>query len=300
MKNENNHHINLLTDFGFKRFFGTEPYKNNLLHFLNTFLGPYIGPITDITYRPTEQLGFLPTEKRVVLDVLCTTQDGDHVIVEMQKTSQEFLKNRIVAYSSRLISNSLKVGDRKYNFPPVISVLLADFSIPELKDREDYMQHVTLKDEQNNIFSDKMSFLLIDLSKFAAQKQFDQLTDDRARWCYSIQNMNRMGEDEIPKRFGIFHKLYEDCRLTKLNTMEKQEYEKSVLEYEDVKDAMDYHHRLGIDEGYQRGLEEGRAEGRAVLIEAAHKLLELGVSISDVSKATGLNEEQVRELKNKY
>ena len=36
--------------------------------------------------------------------------------------------------------------------------------------------------------------------------------------------------------------------------MEKQEYEKSVLEYEDVKDAMDYHHRLGIEEGFQKGL----------------------------------------------
>ncbi len=144
MKNEQNHHINLLTDFGFKRFFGTEQYKNNLLHFLNTFLGPYIGTITDITYRPTEQLGFLPTEKRVVLDVLCTTQNDDQVIVEMQKTSQEFLKNRIVAYSSRLISNSLKVGDRKYNFPPVISVLLADFSIPELVNREEFMQRVIL------------------------------------------------------------------------------------------------------------------------------------------------------------
>lgn len=71
--------------------------------------------------------------------------------------------------------------------------------------------------------------------------QFDQLLDDRERWCYSIHNMNKMGEGEIPKRYGIFHKLYEDCRLTKLSTMEKQEYEKSVLEYEDVKDAMDSH-----------------------------------------------------------
>jgi len=138
MKNEQNHHINLLTDFGFKRFFGTEPYKNNLIHFLNTFIGPYIGTITDITYRPTEQLGFLPT----------------------------------------------------------------------------------------NIFSDKMSFVLIDLSKFAAQMQFDQLLDDRERWCYSIHNMNKMAEGDIPKRYSIFHKLYEDCRLTKLSTMEKQEYEK--------------------------------------------------------------------------
>ena len=146
-------------------------------------------------------------------------------------------------------------------------------------------------------FSDKMSFVLIDLSKFAAQMQFDQLLDDRERWCYSIHNMNKMAEGEIPKKFGIFHQLYEDCRLTKLSTMEKQEYEKSVLEYEDVKDAMDYHHRLGVEEGFQKGLEEGREEGREALLIAARKLLELGVSVSDVAAATGLSEQQVQELK---
>ena len=30
--------INHLTDFGFKRFFGTEAYKKNLILFLNAFL----------------------------------------------------------------------------------------------------------------------------------------------------------------------------------------------------------------------------------------------------------------------
>ena len=123
-------------------------------------------------------------------------------------------------------------------------------------------------------------------------------------------NMNKMAEGDIPKRYSIFHKLYEDCRLTKLSTMEKQEYEKSVLEYEDVKDAMDYHHRLGIEEGFQKGLEEGmekglekgkeegRAEGREeALLKAARKLLELGISVLDIVKATGLREEQVKKLK---
>ena len=135
--------------------------------------------------------------------------------------------------------------------------------------------------------------------------QFDQLLDDRERWCYSIHNMNKMEEGEIPKRYGIFHKLFEDCRLTKLSTMEKQEYEKSVLEYEDVKDAMDYHHRLGIEEGFQKGLEEGkeegraegRAEGRESLLKAAQKLLELGTPIAEVIRITGLSDVEIDCLK---
>ena len=233
----------------------------------------------------------------MVYDVYCTDQEDDHVIVEMQQEDQKFMKNRMIAYSSRIISNSLEVGDRKYDIPTVITIVLANFKVAELTGCDEFVQYVTLKDEKNNIFSKKVAFLLIDLSKFAAQKQFDQLADDRARWCYSIQNMSRMKEGTIPARFGIFHKLYEDCRLTKLNTMEKQEYEKSVLEYEDVKDAMDYHHRLGIDEGYQKGLEEGREEGREeALINTALKLLGMGFSVQDVAQATGLNEEQVNNL----
>ena len=83
--------------------------------------------------------------------------------------------------------------------------------------------------------------------------------------------------------------------------MEKQEYEKSVLEYEDVKDAMDYHHRLGIEEGFQKGLEEGMEKGmeksREALINAARKLVELGVPISEIVQTTGLSEELVGNLK---
>ena len=294
MKTELHQHVNLLTDFGFKRFFGTEPYKDNLIHFLNTFLAPYIGHITDIRYRPTEQLGLSDKEKRVVYDVYCTNQDEDHVIVEMQQEDQKFMKNRMIAYSSRIISNSLKVGDRKYDIPTVITIVLANFKVVELTGRDDFVQYVTLKDEQNNIFSRKVAFLLIDLSKFAARKQFDQLADDRARWCYTIRNMNRMEESAIPAQYSVFRKLCEECRITKLNDMEKQEYEKSVLEYEDVKDAMAYQREKGIEEGIEKGIEKGRYEG---ILQTAKNLLKMGLSISEIMKATGLSEEEVGKLK---
>ena len=299
--------INLLTDFGFKRFFGTEPYKKNLIHFLNAFLPPYIGTVTDVSYRPTEQLGMIDKNKRIVFDVFCSSQNEskENIVVEMQKASQEFLKNRVIAYSSRIISNSLVKGDRKYNYPTVISIILANFKIPELKGSSDFVQHVMLKDDKNRIFSEKMSFLLIDLSKFAARKQFGNLSDDRQKWCYAIKNMWRMEEREIPEKYDVFHELYEDCQLSKLSTMEKEEYEKSVLEYEDVQDAMEYHHRMGKAEGFndgfekgiEKGIEEGIVKGREeALLQTAKNFLTLGISPADIAKATGLSEEQIRQL----
>ncbi|MBQ7489019.1 MAG: Rpn family recombination-promoting nuclease/putative transposase [Bacteroidales bacterium] len=300
--------INLLTDFGFKRFFGTEQYKKNLIHFLNTFLGQYIGPVKDIRYLPTEQLGLRESEKRLVFDVFCERNEDEKIIVEMQKADQEFLKNRIVAYSSRIISSALESGDLEYRYPKVISIVLADFKILELKNSDKFIQHVMLKDDGNNIFLDKMSFLLIDLSKFAGQKEFVQYADDKEKWCYTIKNMWQMRETDIPKRYGIFHELFEECNISKLNAMEKQDYEKSVLEYEDVKDAMKYHRKLGMDEGFEKGmekgmkkgmekgLEKGREEGIKALLKTAANLLKMGMAPADIAKATGLTEEQLAEI----
>ena len=171
-----------------------------------------------------------------------------------------------------------------------------------------------LKDDRNEIFSEKMSFLLIDLSKFAARKRFVKLADDREKWCYAIKNMWQMGENDIPAENAVFHELYEECKLTKLTDMEKQEYEKSILEYEDVKEAMAYNRRMakaeGFEDGFEKGMEKGRKEGieegmekgreegrEEALLQTAKKLLELGVSLVDVVNATGLSEEQLTSVR---
>ena len=292
--------INLLTDFGFKRMFGTEQYKKNLIGFLNAFIKPYFGPVTDINYRNTEQLGLLPNEKRLIFDVYCETQKDDKVLVEMQKASQEFLKDRLIAYSARTISNSLVKGDRRYNFPPVISIILVDFEIPELKGKDDFMMHVTLRDDKNEIFSEKVSFILVDLTKFAAKMNFEQLTDERRKWCYAIKNMWRMTDSDIPTEDKIFHELYEDCKISKLSNMEKNEYEKSILEYDDVKDAIDYHRRLAKAEGKTEGIAKGRAEGIAeTKRQIAAEMLKAGIDLNIITQTTGLTEEEITMLSSK-
>ena len=53
----------------------------------------------------------------------------------------------------------------------------------------------------------------------------------------------------------------------------------------------------GIEKGREEGKEEGRAEGREeALLSAARKLLEMGLPIQEIAKATGLDEEQVKSL----
>ena len=69
-------YIDPLTDFGFKRLFGSEPDKDIMIEFLNAlFEGEKI--IADISYSSTEYIGESANEKKVLFDLTCTGSDGE-------------------------------------------------------------------------------------------------------------------------------------------------------------------------------------------------------------------------------
>lgn len=110
--------------------------------------------------------------------------------------------------------------------------------------------------------------------------------------------------NSIALNIFVFLQSYFIMMLSKLNAMEKQEYEKSVLEYEDVKDAMEYHHRMGFAEGMEKGIERGLEKGMEKGIEKGKeetkrqiiaKMLENSLPITTIVKLTGLSEAEVFE-----
>jgi flagellar biosynthesis/type III secretory pathway protein FliH len=95
--------------------------------------------------------------------------------------------------------------------------------------------------------------------------------------------------------------------------MEKEEYKKSVLEYEDVQAAVQYARELGIEEGREQGLEQGREQGleqgREQGLEQGRKegrevekrllarnMLAEGLEPATVAKISGLTEGEILAL----
>ena len=76
-------YINLFTDFGFKKIFGTEANKELLIHFLNTVLENEISPILEISYLKSEMLGKLVKDRISIFDLYCTTSKGEKIIIEL-------------------------------------------------------------------------------------------------------------------------------------------------------------------------------------------------------------------------
>src|SRR6185312_7117677 len=92
-------YIDPLTDFGFKRIFGSEPDKELLIAFLNElFKGRKI--IRDLVYNQQEQHGPAPYYRKSIFDITCTGADSEIFIIEMQREEQKYFTDRAVFYTS--------------------------------------------------------------------------------------------------------------------------------------------------------------------------------------------------------
>ena len=280
------------TDFSFKKIFGTEQNKRFLIHFLNCFVSKYTGKIADVTYLPTEYYGTVESEKKAVFDILCEDNEGRQFIIEMQKAPQPEYAERSIFYLSRAISASLERGQLNYLILPSYSVNILDFDLQEYQKNDHFFHVIFLKDQNNEILTQKVGIFFIKLCNFAARQS--GLTEEMRNWLNVLKNMPDMDESDYCKQPTFFQELMDECRISKLTAMEKDNYQKSVLEYEDVKRAVEYARETAAKVFFEKGMEKGREEGREeALLQTARNFLKLGVPVLDIVKATGLSEEQI-------
>jgi len=160
-------YINPLMDFGFKKIFGQESNKVLLIAFLNEiFQGRK--HIADLEYHKTEHPGESKNDRIVIFDVLCTGDDGETFIIEVQRGNQKFFKKRAIYYASRQISAQSVNGQHwKYNFNEVYVVaILENFTLDGTPSSK-YLHHIGLCDrESGKIFHDGYGFIFIELLNF--------------------------------------------------------------------------------------------------------------------------------------
>ena len=81
----------------------------------------------------------------------------------------------------------------------------------------------------------------------------------------------------------------EEAEIAKFTPVELKEYEDSLKTYRGLKSSLD----TAEEKGRVEGPVEGRVEEK---IAIARNLKSMGMSISDISKVTGLQEEEIKEL----
>ena len=275
------------TDWGFKRIFGD---KELLINFLNSLLeGERV--ITDLRYMNNERIPKQKDERKVVYDLYCETDTGEHIIVEMQKRLQEFFKDRALYYSACSIAEQGIPGDWNYKLTPVYGVFFLDFNLNN--DVSDYYcKDVSLVEKYSGkVFSDKLRHIYIELPRFLkSESDCDSFFE---YWIYNLANMKQMKEISFKDRDAIFGRLEALASQANMTKEERAQYRHEWKIYNDYFNCLDTAKKQGVEEG----IAQGRAEGeQRKNLENAKKMKIKGYPLDDIADITGLTIEEIEKL----
>lgn len=278
-------YINPFTDYGFKKLFGEEPNKDLLLDFLNELLKEEQGEIVNLTYLKNEHLGTSEIDRRAIFDLYCENEKGEKFIVELQKSKQNFFKDRTVYYSTFPIREQAKRANWNYELKAVYTIAILDFVFEEDKhEPEKFRYDVKLTDiETQKIFYDKLTFIYLEMPKF--NKTIDELETRFEKWLFVLRNLNRL--DRVPDKLReqIFEKLFKTAEIAKFTPEQVRSYEDSLKYYRDLKNSLDTAKEEGFEEGVEKGIKKGIEKG---IEKVAKKLLNNNIPIEIIIKSTGL------------
>ena len=301
MRQTEERYISLLTDFGFKRIFGTKPNRDLLISFLNSlFDGEQV--IRDVKYLNSEHVGDVFAERKAIFDVYCENEHGEKFIVEMQNAFQTYFKDRSLYYSTFPIREQAPKGtDWNFRLEHVYVVALLNFEMNEESFcAKDINHDIGLLDKKTHrVFNDKLTFKYVEIAKF--NKEIDQLETVYDKWLYVLKNLSRLDRQPKHLQSKVFNRLFAEAEMAKFTKQELKEYEDSLKAYRDIKNSLDTAKEEGRMEGREEGLAEGMAKGlaegeRNKTLEIATAMKSKGFSAEDIAQITGLAAKDIENL----
>ena len=276
-------YVNPYTDFGFKKLFGTEMNKDLLISFINSLLsGKEV--VKDLTYLNTEHLGTSEANRKAVFDVYCENENGEKILVEMQRGEQQFFKDRSLYYATFPIREQGQKGEWNYRLKAVYVIGILNFTFDEQSNNY-YHHEVKLIDTRTKeVFYDKLTFI-----------------DMFEKWLFVLRNLSRLLERPKALQERVFTKLFEAAEVAKFTKAEYDSYEESLKVYRDWINTIETAKIKSKEEGREEGLKEGEKIGiekgeKKKAMEMARSLKTKGVAINIIAECSGLSEEEINSL----
>jgi predicted transposase/invertase (TIGR01784 family) len=271
-------YFNPYTDFGFKKLFGEEGSKDLLIDFLNQLL-PAHHQIAQLSFKNPENFSNTAEERKAIFDIYCESASGERFIVEMQKAKMHFFKDRSLFYSTFPIREQGQKGVWNFRLLPVYFIAILDFIYDEKEDERKFRRDVCLKDQDGDVFYDKLHFKFLQMPLF--NKTENQLETHFDKWVYFLKHLEDM--DHIPAILNepVFQKGFDIAEVSHLSSEQYDDYLKSVLSYNEAKAVTD----------------TAFADGeKAKALEVAKVLKAQGVELSIIVLSTGLTDEAIEAL----
>ena len=174
-----------------------------------------------------------------------------------------------------------------YQFVPVYVVCIMNF-MPKEHEVTKFRTDVALREKSSDsMFSDKLRFIYLSLPFF--DKSEEECVTGFEKWIYVLKYMEVLERLPFTAQKKIFDHLAKLADVRCLSSEEQEKYDESI------KAVDDYY--SGLYGSYIEGEEKGIAKGElSKSLAIARNLLAMGMSWSQIMQATGLTEEQLKQL----
>ena len=327
--------INLQSDFGFKRAYGTKEFQKNVIQLLEAALGEDIDIKRIVPHYPVAGSGpelvayhdkeVLPQEmdgKRIVYDVYFTMKVGKgasmfkpyhltkenrdedvehHFILEMQNVYTPPFEDRMTYYVSEMISSQGKTG-WNYDLDPVVLIAITDFDFPYLS--KQMVQEFELREKNTGeSLTKKLRMLFFSLKQ--VPKEWHECKSKLEKILFLIKNIDKMDKNSIAYKEGGYEDLFDSAESVNVVGEDMVLYSQSLAALREVQAGLDFRYEEGVQLGIQKGREEGREEGMRLGIEKGiekerteivRKMKKAGMDLGSISEITGISPEIINNL----
>ena len=228
----------------------------------------------------------------------------------MQNRWVPFFVNRSIYYASKAFVAQRKrfdeAGERTpvlYKFVPVYVVCIMNF-MPKEHEVTKFRTDVALREKSSDsVFSDKLRFIYLSLPFF--DKSEEECETGFEKWIYVLKYMEVLERLPFTEQKKMLDHLAKLADVRCLSSEEQEKYDESIKAVDDYYSGLYGSYVEGEEKGIAKGRAEGRAEGRvegraegelSKSLTIARNLLAMGMTLPQIVKATGLNEEQLKQL----
>ena len=286
-------------DLTFKKIFAGHP--DLLISLLNALL-----PLTtdqqieSVEYLPVELIPKDPLHKDTLVDVRCRDIKGRQFLVEMQMAWTSAFKQRVLFNASKAYVIQAEKGLRYEKLQPVYSLNLVNDIFEPNSDDFIYNYNIVCDNDSKKII-EGLHFTFIELPKFKPQNIKEMKM--AVLWLKFLTEIDSNTKDVPADLLGSpeICKALDELEVSAFSDAELRTYEKfwDVVSSERTLMEGKYEEGMakGMEEGMAKGMAKGMEEGMAKeKLNIAYRMLQTGMSASEISSITGLPLKEIENL----
>lgn len=266
-------------DFVFKKIFGNEQHPNILISFLNAVLNQK-DVITSVKILNTDIDKEHIDDKYSRLDIKATTNNKEHINIEIQVKNEYNMVKRSMYYWSKMYESQIIEGDDYDKLARTVCINILDFKC--LKNDRFHNFYRLKEVETNEELTDIQELHFIELPKYKGVSEDEDISNMLEVWTTFIKNP----ESKVIERLEMSKEEIKDAKYELLRISASSK-EREL--YERRKESL-----LNKVSALKNAEEKGE---RNKTVEIARNLLDI-LDNETISLKTGLSVDEVQELRN--